>query len=106
LPVFVSGAKAKRAIMINVISCTQTCTACPSQWEGVCSDGRHIYIRFRWGCLTYGLGDTIDDAVTNSLKCDGIEISDGLDGWMTNAEMQHVMLQFDIHFAEITGGDL
>jgi hypothetical protein len=26
-----------------------------------------------------------------------------MNGWMTNAEMQNVMLQFDIHFAEITG---
>jgi hypothetical protein len=89
--------------MVNIISCERTCTACPSQWEGVCSDGRHIYVRYRWGCLTYGLGDTIEAAVDDSFKCDGIETGESMSGWMSNAEMQNVMLQFDIHFAEIVG---
>lgn len=30
---------------------TQTCYACPSQWECVTDDGRDIYIRYRWGNL-------------------------------------------------------
>jgi hypothetical protein len=89
--------------MVNVISCERTCIACPSQWEGVCSDGRRIYIRYRWGSLTYGFGDTIEAAVDDSFKCDGIDTGEGMNGWMSNAEMQHVMLQFDIHFAEIIG---
>jgi hypothetical protein len=89
--------------MINVISCRRTCMACPSQWEGECFDGRHIYIRYRWGCLTYGFGDTIDDAVEDSFKCNGYDSGDCMDGWMTNSEMRQVMLQFDVHFAEIEG---
>jgi hypothetical protein len=88
--------------MINVISCKRTCTACPSQWEGVCSDGWHIYVRFRWGCLTYGLGDTIDAAVDDSFKREGVDFGT-MDGWMTNAEMQQAMLELDIHFAMIEG---
>jgi len=30
---------------------THTCLACPSQWEGRLSDGRPLYIRYRWGYL-------------------------------------------------------
>lgn len=88
--------------MVNVISCQRTCIACPSQWEGVCSDGRHIYIRFRWGTLTFGLGDTIDLAVDDSFKHEGVDFGN-MDGWMTNAEMQQAMLEFDIHFSLIEG---
>lgn len=36
---------------------------CPSQWEGKLSDGRAIYIRFRWGTLRASAGDTLDDAI-------------------------------------------
>ena len=89
--------------MINVLSCRRTCIACPSQWEGECSDGQHIYIRFRWGSLTWGIGDTINAAVEASFDCDSVDLSDSMDGYMTNAEMQDVMLKFDIHFAEIEG---
>lgn len=31
---------------------TQTCGACPSQWEGELEDGRMLYIRYRWGYLS------------------------------------------------------
>ena len=91
--------------MINVITCRRTCLACPSQWEGVCEDGRSIYIRYRWGCLSYGLGFTIEDAVKDSSNRIDMDFSDCLNGSMTNAEMQHAMLQHDVHFSEITGGD-
>jgi len=33
-----------------------TCTLCPSQWEGELDDGRLIYIRYRWGYLRVELG--------------------------------------------------
>ncbi len=35
-----------------VDSITQTCGACPSQWEGHLKDGRMFYARYRWGCLS------------------------------------------------------
>lgn len=41
----------------------QTCAAYPAQWEGVTDDGRHVYIRFRHGGLTMGLGASELDAV-------------------------------------------
>ena len=97
--------------MINVITCRRTCLACPSQWEGVCSDGRSIYIRYRWGCLTFGLGLTIEEAVDNSFNHAGVDFPgdtgfpSNMGGSMTNADMQHLMLEYDVLFAEITGGD-
>jgi len=49
---FISG-----EIMIKVTSIEQTSGACPSQWEGVTEDGRPIYVRYRWGCLSIRLGE-------------------------------------------------
>lgn len=57
-----------------------TCQACPSQWEGTLADGRHVYVRFRFGVLSVGLGATVEEA-----RCDETfreMISDGLDGFI------------------------
>jgi biotin synthase-related radical SAM superfamily protein len=37
--------------MIIIDKLQQTCSACPSQWEGKSRDGQDICIRYRWGCL-------------------------------------------------------
>jgi hypothetical protein len=37
---------------IRVTEITQTCTACPSQWDGHTEDGYTIYVRFRHGYLS------------------------------------------------------
>ena len=42
-----------------------TCEACPSQWEGKLTDGRYVYVRYRWGVLQVGIGDTLSDAIEN-----------------------------------------
>ena len=80
--------------MIQIDKLKMTCSACPSQWEGTLSDGREIYIRFRWGCLSAGIGDSILDAVDNSMKDETGPDSyyrgvNGLsfDGEMTSTEM-------------------
>ncbi len=36
---------------IVVTTLTQTCSACPSQWEGRTADNRAVYIRYRHGYL-------------------------------------------------------
>lgn len=41
----------------------QTCGACPEQYEGRLVDGRHFYLRYRWGVARLGLGATADAAV-------------------------------------------
>jgi hypothetical protein len=40
-----------------------TCGAAPTQWEGTVEDGRTVYVRFRHGELTVGLGADLSDAV-------------------------------------------
>jgi hypothetical protein len=37
--------------MIQVAKIEQTCTSCPSQFEGTTSDGKYVYARYRFGTL-------------------------------------------------------
>ena len=50
--------------MIVVTEIVQTCGACPSQWEGKTADGRHVYVRYRYGFLQVGIGATLDETVS------------------------------------------
>lgn len=34
---------------ITLVELKQTCGGCPSQWEGVTSEGETFYARYRWG---------------------------------------------------------
>jgi hypothetical protein len=52
---------------INVTELTQTCGACPTQWEGRTADDHYIYVRFRWGALRIGIGATDAAAVDNAM---------------------------------------
>ena len=63
-----------------------TCGACPSQWEGRTADGRHVYIRFRWGELTAGISDSLDEAIGHDVYAENL--SDAFDGTMSTEEMQ------------------
>lgn len=38
--------------LIELAKVTQTCTACPSQWDAWSTDGKYVYIRYRSGILT------------------------------------------------------
>lgn len=49
--------------MIVVDELIQTCEASPSQWQGKTRDGRVIYVRYRWGWLQVGIGQTTKQAV-------------------------------------------
>lgn len=61
-------------------SLEKTCKACPAQWEGELSDGTFVYIRYRYGVLSIGFGETPDTA-TQDRRFEW-ELGDGLDGWM------------------------
>ena len=63
-----------------------TCPICPSQWEGKTSDGRFVYVRYRYGCLQVSFGDSLMDAVGDEtiFKC----IGDELHGELTYAELK------------------
>lgn len=66
---------------------TQTCAECPSQWEGTLEDGRHVYVRYRWGLLTWGIGDTIDAAVQESIGARPLTLGGEFDGLMDTDTM-------------------
>jgi hypothetical protein len=68
--------------MLQIATVTQTCGACPSQWEGQLVDGRPIYIRFRHAELSVRIGKPgagIESAI-NSPDWFTWESDNGLDG--------------------------
>ncbi len=42
--------------MITVVSCEQTTSACPTQWEGKTADGQYVYARYRGGRVAVYVG--------------------------------------------------
>lgn len=52
--------------MIKLKELIHTCTACPAQWQGITTDGKHVYIRERWDNLSAGVGDTLREAVSHN----------------------------------------
>jgi hypothetical protein len=70
---------------ILVREITQTCLACPSQWEGTTFDGREVYVRLRHGTLRIDInGDTVYS--THAPR--------GVDGFMTYAELKQLTRHF------------
>jgi len=68
--------------MFDIETITQTCRACPSQWEGRLADGRPIYIRFRHGELSIRIGDA-GDGIEKAIDAPAWfewEADNGLDG--------------------------
>lgn len=53
---------------INLVELKQTCSSCPAQWEGRSDDGLYLYFRYRFSRLTFGYGNTMDEAVENSMN--------------------------------------
>ncbi len=58
-------ATANKPLTIIVTRIVNTCPAAPSQWEGVTSDDRRVYIRYRHRGLRIGIGHTHDEAVAD-----------------------------------------
>jgi hypothetical protein len=82
--------------MITVTSLIQTCESCPSQWEGRTNDGRYVYVRYRWGYLSIGIGQTFREAVSRRTADGqnigprefGKSIGDSYDGEMTLEQLK------------------
>lgn len=71
---------------VDVLECT--CEACPSQWEAALDDGRIAYIRYRFGCLSVGIGPDINAAAGACYANTFSEVvGDGLDGVMAAGDM-------------------
>ena len=70
----------------NIVWLKQTCIACPSQWEGKLSDGRMVYIRYRWGHLSIRISekptDDIMEAVDGKLLLEKDVSENPFDGYM------------------------
>jgi hypothetical protein len=76
---------------IRLISITQTCTACPSQWDAVTDDQRTVYIRYRWGYLSVRISkieDHTEYAAVNGTEIFGLDYGDGLDGVMDQETLE------------------
>jgi hypothetical protein len=80
---------------MKVISLIQTCSACPSQWEGKLEDGRMIYIRYRWGGLAIQISsqptDDVYDAVAGDYLFKKYYHGGGLDGYITLPEVVDII---------------
>lgn len=73
---------------LRVKSIIRTCYACPSQWEGETEDGRKVYVRYRHGLLSVGLGATMDEAVDDSPGWFESVLTDEDDGFMRWADVE------------------
>jgi hypothetical protein len=80
----------------KIIKLTCTCLVSPSQWEAELDNGEYLYVRYRWGGLSYGIGKDIDEAVTNSIGSSIKLGDDEYDGIMSEEQMLLVMEQLGI----------
>ena len=67
----------------GIVSKTQTCSACPSQWEGVLTDGRMFYVRFRHGYLSIRVSNSITEDAYDAVSGEeifGVNSGDDMDG--------------------------
>ena len=83
---------------IRVVSLTQTCSACPSQWSGHTDDRRAVYVRYRWGRLTVSVGaqdDFSEFAGVQGEEVFSAQLGDEYDGVLGFGELceatQHVI---------------
>lgn len=65
----------------------QTCSACPSQWEGTDIFGNEVYIRYRWGYLTIQVANSSEDSVYSTNPVYESEKGDGLDGVLSTSDL-------------------
>ena len=66
---------------MRIKNLTQTCGACPSQWEGKMENGAYIYIRYRYGWLSVDIDD---------VHVFGQEVGDSLGGVMDTEQMLRI----------------
>jgi hypothetical protein len=76
--------------MVKVTEIKQTCSFCPSQWEGQTNDGQVVYVRYRWGFLSIRVGNTLDDAVCRGQEIFEDSVGDGMDGFLTYDELRNL----------------
>jgi len=78
---------------LKLVSLTQTCGACPSQWNAMTDDGRQVYIRYRWGYLSVCVGEAGDTTEYAGVRGDpffGEQHGDLLEGVRATEELMEV----------------
>jgi hypothetical protein len=80
--------------MIKIKNLKQTCYACPSQWEAETVDSKPVYIRYRWGYLSFRIGQTGQELVSEYEEVFGIQFGDGLDGFLTTGDMLNILKHY------------
>lgn len=78
---------------LKLVSMTQTCWGCPSQWDAMTDDGRQVYIRYRWGCLSVRVGKPGDMTEYAGVRGEPFideQHGDGLDGIMSTETLIRV----------------
>ena len=73
---------------MKIVKVTQTCYACPSQWDAWVDNGDRIYVRYRWGGLTityFGQDSKLDGDLIFSSR-----VGDGLDGVLEYNELREL----------------
>lgn len=96
----------------DIVHLKQTCTACPSQWEGRLADGTHFYVRFRSNRIRIGFGATEVEALERGIGFRGYTPDyehnppggNPLDGYMTWNEMAPHFEQALANFRERLSG--
>ena len=64
--------------VIKLREIKNTCTACPSQWEGLTIKGQKFYARYRWGVLRIDI---------NNKTVLHLDLGDCLDGSMDEDQL-------------------
>ena len=69
----------------------QTCSSCPSQWEGHTINGNKVYIRYRYGFLSVEIANE---------QVFGKQLADGMDGvisWEKVKEIANIKEQEEVN---------
>lgn len=82
---------------VRVVSWERKTLIFPGQWEGVLADGRFIYIRYRFGSLSFGIGPTEGEAVGNTQRWANAPQSVD-DAFMKDSEMIGLMSDCGVSF--------
>lgn len=72
---------------------TQTSEGCPSQWEGVTSEGTSVYIRLRHGYFSFDLDDQII-FYGNPLGYDGVMSTDEMKAYLIK-NFKHINFDYE-----------
>jgi hypothetical protein len=75
---------------VLVTSLVRTGDRSPSKWEGETYDGRRLYVRYKWGLLSIGIGNSIADAVEHSANFFEKQLGDKLDGSLEFEQLRAV----------------